>query len=451
MPPPPAGVKPEDWPAPPEGWAPGDDWPEGGQWAHDEALFIRTHQAFEVWFALIIHELSSVVREAGALWGSALPRIDFARRDPLEPPTPAVPGTGAGRTISSDAWPLSARVIRDAAARDPEAGSILARLAAPGRWGAAAALPPRMGESETFNQSLVRWTQRVQRASKALLATIPFFDVLATMTPAEFLRFRGRLQPASGFGSVQFRELELLLGLRELHEKKLRPDLGDQQGGASGDEPAPPEGMLRPTAQTPSNQRAASFYFAQPPWGWARVARRAREHSLRDVVYALLGAALGAGSGPGGPEKGLPDLRPAALDDFLARVLTSMLEDHYRGVSGAVLDEAGRRQLEHATGSLDAALAHSETLVAAFIDMHPAQERLAQFLAACIEMDEAMLRWRDRHIRFVEVMIGMRRGTGGGGIQYLRTTVAPKPPADGPHLTHAFPCLWQARSFVQRR
>ena len=40
-------------------------------------------------------------------------------------------------------------------------------------------------------------------------------DVLETMTPQEFLEFRQRLAPASGFQSVQFRELEFLSGAKD--------------------------------------------------------------------------------------------------------------------------------------------------------------------------------------------------------------------------------------------
>ena len=39
-------------------------------------------------------------------------------------------------------------------------------------------------------------------------------DILETMTPQEFNRFRDNLNPASGFQSVQFRELEFLCGVR---------------------------------------------------------------------------------------------------------------------------------------------------------------------------------------------------------------------------------------------
>ncbi|HEX4013848.1 MAG TPA: tryptophan 2,3-dioxygenase family protein [Candidatus Cybelea sp.] len=39
-------------------------------------------------------------------------------------------------------------------------------------------------------------------------------DILETMTPQEFNQFRDHLNPASGFQSVQFRELEFTCGLR---------------------------------------------------------------------------------------------------------------------------------------------------------------------------------------------------------------------------------------------
>lgn len=40
-------------------------------------------------------------------------------------------------------------------------------------------------------------------------------DVLETMTPQDFLEFRQRISPASGFQSVQFRELEFVSGAKD--------------------------------------------------------------------------------------------------------------------------------------------------------------------------------------------------------------------------------------------
>mgnify|MGYP003555935241 CR=1 FL=1 len=44
---------------------------------------------------------------------------------------------------------------------------------------------------------------------------IDHIQVLETMTPQDFLEFRSLLTPASGFQSVQFREVEFISGLKQ--------------------------------------------------------------------------------------------------------------------------------------------------------------------------------------------------------------------------------------------
>jgi len=57
---------------------------------------------------------------------------------------------------------------------------------------------------------------------KVLVAQI---DILETMTPSSFSSFRDRLETASGFQSVQFREIEFALGYkRESTVRYLKPD-----------------------------------------------------------------------------------------------------------------------------------------------------------------------------------------------------------------------------------
>src|ERR1700758_2669800 len=53
--------------------------------------------------------------------------------------------------------------------------------------------------------------KRVRTIMKTLVGQV---DILETMTPASFSSFRDRLETASGFQSVQFRELEFLLGYK---------------------------------------------------------------------------------------------------------------------------------------------------------------------------------------------------------------------------------------------
>jgi tryptophan 2,3-dioxygenase len=98
--------------------------------AHDELLFIIVHQAYELWFKLLLFELES---------------------------------------------------IRDA-----------------------------LFEADTRRAR--HYLRRVHAIDRLLTEQIP---VLETMSPQEFLEFRHNLSPASGFQSVQFREIECISGLKE--------------------------------------------------------------------------------------------------------------------------------------------------------------------------------------------------------------------------------------------
>jgi tryptophan 2,3-dioxygenase len=64
------------------------------------------------------------------------------------------------------------------------------------------------GEAERARHYLTR----VAAIERVLVEHI---EVLETMTPQDFLEFRSILTPASGFQSVQFRELEFLSGLKD--------------------------------------------------------------------------------------------------------------------------------------------------------------------------------------------------------------------------------------------
>ena len=60
------------------------------------------------------------------------------------------------------------------------------------------------------------WAQHLlQRMHVVERVLVQQIDVLETMTPQDFLQFRQTLAPASGFQSVQFRELEFLSGAKD--------------------------------------------------------------------------------------------------------------------------------------------------------------------------------------------------------------------------------------------
>jgi tryptophan 2,3-dioxygenase len=104
--------------------------PESDPQAHDELLFITIHQSYELWFKLLLHELSDA-RDRMLGGESYLPRV-------------------------------------------------------------------RLERCHSIEQVLVHQV-----------------DVIDTMTPQDFLIFRNKLAPASGFQSAQFREIEFLSGLKD--------------------------------------------------------------------------------------------------------------------------------------------------------------------------------------------------------------------------------------------
>src|SRR5207237_1036586 len=63
--------------------------------------------------------------------------------------------------------------------------------------------------------------KRTRTIMKTLVAQV---DILETMTPSSFSSFRDRLETSSGFQSVQFRELEFLLGYKRADVLRYQKD-----------------------------------------------------------------------------------------------------------------------------------------------------------------------------------------------------------------------------------
>jgi tryptophan 2,3-dioxygenase len=91
----------------------------------------------------------------------------------------------------------------------------------------------------------------LRRCTEITRVLVEQFTILETMLPTHFLAFRGLLEPASGFQSEQFREIEFLCGLKD-------------------------EKMLR--------------YHRPTPAAYASLKRRLEEPSLRDAFFGALQA-----------------------------------------------------------------------------------------------------------------------------------------------------------------
>jgi aminocarboxymuconate-semialdehyde decarboxylase len=76
------------------------------------------------------------------------------------------------------------------------------------------------GADAKFRDGVYEAARLLRRCTEIMRVLVEQFTILETMLPTHFLAFREKLNPASGFQSEQFRELEFLCGLKD--EKMLR-------------------------------------------------------------------------------------------------------------------------------------------------------------------------------------------------------------------------------------
>ncbi len=107
------------------------------------------------------------------------------------------------------------------------------------------------GANPNAHDEVYEAARLLRRCTEVTRVLVEQFTILETMLPTHFLAFRGKLEPASGFQSEQFRELEFLCGLKD-------------------------EKMLR--------------YHRPTPEAHAALTRRLREPSLHDVFFEALQA-----------------------------------------------------------------------------------------------------------------------------------------------------------------
>lgn len=85
----------------------------------------------------------------------------------------------------------------------------------------------RLAKAQVESDALVPAYKALARVSRIQAVMTLSWDILSTMTPADYTRFRHVLGPSSGFQSDQFRTIEYLLGLKDggfLKYQQDRPD-----------------------------------------------------------------------------------------------------------------------------------------------------------------------------------------------------------------------------------
>jgi len=136
---------------------------------------------------------------------------------------------------------------------------------------------------------LIEVHKNLSRVSRIQAVMTLSWDVLATLTPVDYMTFRSVLGTSSGFQSAQFRQVEYLLGLKDGAHLKYQ-----QQG--SSEQAALADALARPSLWDEANAALARGGFPVPAealerdWGetyrpsegvedaWAQVYRDAEKH-----------------------------------------------------------------------------------------------------------------------------------------------------------------------------
>jgi tryptophan 2,3-dioxygenase len=200
---------------------------------------------------------------------------------------------------------------------------------------------------------LVPAYKSLARISRIQAVMTQSWDVLATMTPADYLNFREVLGSSSGFQSDQFRRFEAMLGLKD--------------------------------------ERFLKFHVGRP--------------HAHDALKAAMAA-------------------PSLYDDALARLAAAGLH-----LPDAVLNR-DVSQPYVADAAVEDAWLEVYRRPREFWELYQLAEKL-------VDLDDALLTWRHKHVVTVERIIGRRPGTGGtAGVAYLAETLSRR----------CFPELWSLRT-----
>lgn len=298
---------------------------ESARWgvpAHDEMLFIITHQAYELWFKQIVHELHAVV--------------DIFQQ-------PQVEESAMGRVI--------------------------------------------------------HLLERIRVIQGVLLQQI---DVIETMTPLDFLEFRDLLVPASGFQSLQFKKIEILLGVRR--DDRISADRDFFKTRLRDSERAFLEQL----------ESAASLVDLTQAWLERMPFLKFSDFDFWQQYQQVTNQMLER-------DRRIIESNPALSESQRAIQLQTILQTEERF---AAVVNRDRYDVLRSEGEFR--FSHRAFLAALFIHLyrdHPLLYLPFRYLTLLVEIDEALTNWRTRHALMVQRMLGRKIGTGGSsGHDYLSQT-----------------------------
>ncbi|MEP7120811.1 MAG: tryptophan 2,3-dioxygenase family protein [Byssovorax sp.] len=331
---------------------------------NDEALFIVVHQVYELWFKLILRELTTA--------------RDIFRQNPVPD-------------------------IQLAAA------------------------------TRSFKRVITIFEQATQH-----------FQVMETLTTRDYLEFRDRLIPASGFQSAQMREIEIILGLDDGVRIPLGRE-GSYKEALRGVDGKPSSATHRVEARIaggPSLKAVVSDWLSRAPIDGAAT-QEAADAFIERIILAhrgeitrRLGLAQQQALTPDDIERlaGRYEREVSAAAAFLRGEDEPVVDPGKPGAAPPPLDADERAYRRRVRAAI------------VFLESYRELPRLTwprEVVDSLVEMEQRMLIWRQRHARMVERVIGRRTGTGGSaGVDYLDQTAL---------RYRVFSDVWAVRSLLLRK
>ncbi|MDN5212744.1 tryptophan 2,3-dioxygenase family protein [Fulvivirgaceae bacterium BMA12] len=297
---------------------------ELGEPAHEEMLFIIIHQAYELWFKQIIHELQSILK-----------------------------------------------MFREDSVDERNIGTAVARLG---------------------------------RISEILKLAVQQIRIMETMTPLDFLDFRGYLFPASGFQSFQFRMVEAMLGLSE------QDRLTYSSGHYASVFPEDQQQVLADIYRSGTLFDAVESWLERTPfinYGEFDFLKQ-YEQAVRQMI-----------------EKEQEAIKVSVYLTEKEKIMRLAMLGNTDTYFQSVLSKDAHAALK-ANGKLR--LSYDATVAALFINLYrdePILHLPFRLLVNLMDIDELLTSWRQRHAQMVLRMLGRKMGTGGSsGHEYLQATAA---------------------------
>ncbi len=281
-------------------------------------------------------------------------------------------------------------------------------------------------------QALANAARSIRRVITILKSAVKHFEVVETLTTREYLGFRNKLMPASGFQSAQLRQIEIVLGLSDEERIPLGPgeDYLDALRAHDGSESVAMRQVLAERRGGPNLLEAVENWLHRTPIDGVGP----NGSGSRAVVDRFVEAYVAASA--------------REVDETLAYALARAQrpEDRQRLESRYAAEKAAIRGFlapsEREGGERRRRIRAATLFILSYREL-PLLAWPREVLDGLVELEQALLVFRQRHARMVERVIGRRTGTGGSsGVDYLDSTAL---------AYRIFKDLWAARTYQIRR